>query len=1047
MTSSSPFPIPISALKPISCGSVLWRSGGHLRATFIVKITLGLVHERTAWPTTPVDLVVEDRRRDANPLSSLVEAAENAPYLPNAGVVLFAHACAPQGRPVPALSARLALFRDRGLIDKTVHVFGERTANAPQHPRPFERVPLVYERTWGGPSSDDNPVGVSAGGSSLPSICDPTNATRAVGFGPVSRQWPARKRLLGSTDLARIEAPITDYPNGFDFRYFNPAPADQQIEYLRGDEWLVLDGMHPTLPRVQSRLPQMRGKACVFFVSTNAVTSSQVVDLVEDLVVVEADKMTVSVVFRGSLPLDSLDVLPRMRVFADVELPGNPTRWPETPEVLRAPAPAPLGVSTNPVPTPPAALAGTQPQRDESALRPAMPFQPKPPGAPTVVPFMTSAPPRPRIDLDEQDPLMRTFAADPEESALRPAMPFVGRTAAPAVAAPRVAPPPNPSTRRPADDEDATRAIDLDKLEAKRAATPFADAAGRPPNFETSDIRRAPAKVFDDDESTRAIDIEQLEAKRAAVTPFAATDVAKPPASVANPIPGSPWASPRPGSAAPPPRPAAFNIDDPLTRTADGQTITPLPFAQPVAPKAPVLSDVPTHAPPRVEAPPMVKPPAMIEPPAFVAPVNVPAPVAVAAPSPPPAIPKAVEPPPAPFVVPPVVSREEPRELPTPAAPIAPPTNVAPPAVATQVADESGIRATVLERIRSGVPAPLHGLSVAGADLSGLDLRGANLSGNDLGGAKLCKTNLSGARLGSARLVDAELEGADLSGADLAGADLTRATLTNARFVGANIDQANFSSAQGSGANFDGCKGRAALFVRGLWPSATFRGMDVMNADFTGATLDEAAFERAVLVEVKFNDVRGKGAKFDDARIEQAHGEGSSLTESSFRNVDAKGSTWENATLDGSSFDDARMENAVFVRASCREAKFVNANLRAANFGRAQGDTANLSGANLEGADFRQAKFCDGKFEGARLANVLAPRADFSRSNFSRADLSNGSLRAAQLGGANLAHAILDGADLRDADLKRSVLFKASRTGAKLSGANTKDAIETEPSE
>lgn len=1072
MSETSPFPIPVSALKPVSCGSVLWRSTGALRATFVVKISLGLVHERTAWPTTPHELVLEDRRSAGNPLSSLVETSEMAPYMPNAAVILFAHACAPQGRPTPAVSARFALFRDRSLIDKTVHVFGERKANAPQQPRPFERVALVYERAWGGATNEDNPVGISTGGAVLPSICDPTNPTKAVGFGPISRQWPQRRRYLAGNDAPRLDGPLVDIPSGFDFRYYNPAPPDQQIEYLQGDEWLVLDGMHPTMPRVQSRLPQMRGKACVYFVTTNSVSHNQVVDLVPDMLVIDAGKLVASVVFRGSLPLDSIDMLPRLRVFADVELPGNPTRWPESAEVLRAPATPPFSAATNSsTSAPSSAIFATQPAREDSASRSALPFQPKPLGARTVVPFVTAPPVRPRMEQGDIDPLMRT-TADLDESSLRAAVPFVASSSAAAPPSSRSTPPPA-MPRRPADDEDATRAIDIEQLEAKRAAvTPFDEGSSRPVSFDKPESKRFAPKSFDSDESTRAIDIEQLTAKRAAVTPFAAGESAKP-APVSSPIPGSPWANPRVASPPQPPsvRPPAYNIEDPLTQSVSDVDVEALPFApraaSPSTPPPPVAA--PSSA--RVEPPALIKPPPRVEPPPRIEPPPVasagafqppplvpivpkdptpPAVVSASAPPPPPplvpVVPKDPAPPSAPSLeAPPAsVSPEEPLASSVPSPSVSSPPSVAPTA---PVADETGVRATVIERLRSGVPAPLHGLSVVGADLSGLDMHGSNLSGHDLGGVKFSKTNLSGARLGGARLVDADLEGADLSNADLAGADLTRAMLTNARMPGVNIDNACFSSAQGPGAIFDGAKGRATLFVRGQWPNASFRKIDILSADFTGAALDGAIFDGAVLPDIKLNDARGAGAKFDGARLDQVRADGSALTKCSFHEVDAKGSSWENATLDGSSFENARMENAVFVRTSCREVKFVNANLRAANFGRAQGDASDLGGANLDGADFRQARFVDARFEEARMPNVLAPRADFSRSNFKRADMSSGSLRAAQLGGANLAHAILDGADLRDADLKRSVLFKASRTGTKLSGANTKDAIENDPTE
>lgn len=1039
MSSPGPFPIPVSALKPVSCGSVLWRSAGSLRATFIVKITLSLVHERTAWPTNPLELVLEDRRRDANPQSSLVEAGELAPFVPNAAVLLFGHACAPQGRPTPALSARLALIRERNLIDKTAHIFGERAANAPQHPRPFERVPLVYERTWGGAGSDENPVGVPPGAPGLPSICDPTNPSKAIGFGPISRQWPQRKRLLSVTDLARIESSVADLPSGFDFRYFNAAPLDQQIEHLRGDEWIVLDGMHPTMPRVQSRLPQMRGKVGVFFMANNAISHNQVVDLIADTLVIDTEKLVASVVFRGALPLDSLDVLPRLRVFGDVELPGNPVRWPEPAEVLRAPAPAPLPVATNSPASSPSPIFTTLPAREDSSIRPALPFQPKPPGAPTVVPFMAAAPQRPRVDID-QDPLMRTVAANPDVGARAQAMPFV----AGAPSAPRSTPPPPAvSPRRVAHDEDATRAIDLDKLEAKRGAvTPFASNPAGAGGFDKPEGKKYEPRSFADDESTRAIDIEQLAAKRAAVTPFAAGDSVKP-APVAAPIPGAPWAGP----VAPKKPGVAFKIEDPQTHTVDDATLDALSAAYTATNSSGAPS---TPAAPRVESGPPLKPPSLgellgrhdaparVEPPPMIAPALVPPP---AVPLPAEVVTAPKEPAPAVVVEPavPIVSPEEPRDVRPVSAPDAP--------AAVSAADETGIRATVIERLRSGVPAPLHDLVVVGADLSGLDMHGANLSGHDLTRVKFTKTNLRGARLGSARLIDADLEGADLENADLSGADLTRAMVTNARLVGVNLDNACFATAQGGGAIFDGAKGRAPSFARGQWSNASFRSLDALGADFSGALLDDAIFERAVLPDIKLNDARGKGAKFDGARLDQGRADGAAFVGASFRNLEAKASVWENATLDQCVFEEASLENAVFVRATCREVKFGKANLRAANFGRVQGDAASFGGANLEGVDFRQAKFVEANFEDANMPNVLAPRADFSRSKMSRAVLTNGSLRAAQLAGANLAHANLDGADLRDADLRRSVLFKASRTGAKLSGANTKDAVENEPTE
>src|SRR6185436_2423285 len=101
---------------PASCGSVLWRAGGVTRVTVLVKATFGLVYGGAARLIAPLDLVREDRGRDGG----LDEAAETAPYLPCGGVTLTGHAHAPGGRPAPAMAVRLAVVRERVLLDKTV---------------------------------------------------------------------------------------------------------------------------------------------------------------------------------------------------------------------------------------------------------------------------------------------------------------------------------------------------------------------------------------------------------------------------------------------------------------------------------------------------------------------------------------------------------------------------------------------------------------------------------------------------------------------------------------------------------------------------------------------------------------------------------------------------------------------------------------------------------------------------------------------------------------------------------------------------------------
>jgi len=173
---TQPWPVQITALTPAACGAARWRKAGTSWVTVIVKATFDLVHGQLATLTTPREIVREDRYRERT--GSLEEASETAPYLPTAGVLLAGHAHAPGGRAAPTAAARLAIVRERPLLDKTVHVFGDRASGA-SHAQPFVKMPLVYERAYGGAGMAENPVGMGiAGTAAQPNVLDTTSSQR-----------------------------------------------------------------------------------------------------------------------------------------------------------------------------------------------------------------------------------------------------------------------------------------------------------------------------------------------------------------------------------------------------------------------------------------------------------------------------------------------------------------------------------------------------------------------------------------------------------------------------------------------------------------------------------------------------------------------------------------------------------------------------------------------------------------------------------------------------------------------------------------------------
>lgn len=341
MTTARLPPLAITALSPVAAGASFCRLAGVLWATVIVKATFQLVHGEPARLIAAEELVTSDRA--SGPSGSLTHARETVPHLLNVGVVLTGHACAPDGRAVPSMSVRLGVSRDRPVIDKTLHVFGARAVANPGAISPFQRMPLVYERSNGGAGTWENPVGTGGPGSRvLPNIVDPKDPHKVAGFGPISPQWAPRRALLRGMDPSSLEAPIWDVPAGFDWRFFQPAPADQQVDRLYGDEWIVLDGMDPALPRVQARLPQVSARARRSLRGANASSADGSIDLRADMLVIDADRRIASLIWRGRFAVESLEAVDRMSVLVGIEQPGCPVAWP----VIEAPPAAPAETET-----------------------------------------------------------------------------------------------------------------------------------------------------------------------------------------------------------------------------------------------------------------------------------------------------------------------------------------------------------------------------------------------------------------------------------------------------------------------------------------------------------------------------------------------------------------------------------------------------------------------------------------------------------------------------------------------------------------------------
>ncbi|HSW08722.1 DUF2169 family type VI secretion system accessory protein [Aquabacterium sp.] len=160
-------------------------------------------------------------------------------------------------------------------VSKRLHVFGPRRWQglSASEPEPFERVPLDWQHTYGGPDYPANPLGMGrvghTGGSSkepprwLPQVVKPNHnplgpdeAVPPTALGIIDCMWPQRAQHAGTYDERWLKEQSPGFASDIDWRYFNLAAEDQWFDTPpRGDERFEFINMHPSLPQLQGQLP------------------------------------------------------------------------------------------------------------------------------------------------------------------------------------------------------------------------------------------------------------------------------------------------------------------------------------------------------------------------------------------------------------------------------------------------------------------------------------------------------------------------------------------------------------------------------------------------------------------------------------------------------------------------------------------------------------------------------------------------------------------------------------------------------------------------
>jgi hypothetical protein len=286
----------------------------------IVKATVALL-PKLSLSEVQIPPTIADEYYADPVTSSLRFASDMHIGKPGTDVLLLGRAWAPDKRPVTRTQVSLSVAGRQ----KTIQVTGDRVwrSGRPSDPQPFESIPLVWERAFGGLhrrgdqvlAEERNPVGCgfagerSAGemeGRPVPNLEDPAAPLGQLGqvstpacFAPIAPSWLPRRTFAGTYDERWQRARAPFLPDDFDSRFFQCAAPEFVFDrYLQGGEPVRIAGMIPDGP-IEFTVPEAR-----LHVAVTVAGSPEEPQANLETLSIEPDENRVCFTWRASVPCD-----------------------------------------------------------------------------------------------------------------------------------------------------------------------------------------------------------------------------------------------------------------------------------------------------------------------------------------------------------------------------------------------------------------------------------------------------------------------------------------------------------------------------------------------------------------------------------------------------------------------------------------------------------------------------------------------------------------------------------------------------------------------
>jgi len=285
-----------------------------VKATVTLRPGLALAEEQ-------VPLTMADEYHGDPAASSLRLASEMHIGKAGTDVILSGSAWAPKGRPTTRMQVGMAVAGRQ----KVMLVTGDRVwkSGRPSEPQPFESIPLVWERAFGGLhrrgetvlADERNPVGCGFSGGrsasdmeglSVPNLEDAAAPLQQIGqspapacLAPIAPSWLPRRQFAGTYDERWQRARAPYLPDDFDPRFFQCACPEFAFDrYLQPGEQVQVVGTLPDGP-IAFTIPESYLTIAVTIEGSMHRPAANL-----ETLLIEPDKNRACFTWRASVPCD-----------------------------------------------------------------------------------------------------------------------------------------------------------------------------------------------------------------------------------------------------------------------------------------------------------------------------------------------------------------------------------------------------------------------------------------------------------------------------------------------------------------------------------------------------------------------------------------------------------------------------------------------------------------------------------------------------------------------------------------------------------------------